>query len=348
MQNAYFHHLPEHICHYIAQSRRCIKIAVCWFSHRGIFQCLLECLHRGIPVELILEYDSQNIKEGGLDFQKFIRCSGQLWAYRSSSLMHHKFALIDDEHLLTGSFNWTYNSNAENMLSTNQSSIVEAYVHEYEQLKTTAKRTMQIRTTDVKSFSAFPIFENTAYPLHKLRKMVSTGSSVWTIRVKKYILKNGSFYSNSLIPFDSNGHLSSYWKSYRIWDKVNFETSLSSIKNSVSNQLYRELHCFLLRMKIGELIFAIEKPRKKKHSPIPAKAYISAIGIVQSEPLPFEGGAYSTYRSVQWLRIFTGSQQSFAEKISPQSIARYQGSALRVLQELFTLPPHSETFPITD
>lgn len=348
MNNAYFQHLPELVCQQLSQAQRCIKIAVCWFTHQAIFQSLLECLKCGISVELLLEYDSQNIKEDGLDFQKFIRCGGQFWASRSSGLMHHKFAIIDNAHLLTGSFNWTYNSNAENILVTNKPSILAAYLDEFEQQISTAQRIIQIRQDDVKPFAAFPLFENTVYSLQALRKKVSAGISVWTVRVDKMLSLDENFYFNKYLAYDSKGYISSYWNAYRIWDNLLFESKLSAIKTGLSAQSIRELRNYTQRMNIGELIFAVENPRKKNQNSEPARLYISAIGIVQSVPQPFDGGSYSTYRSVQWLKILPTWQQTCAEKISTQSIARFHGSALRVLQEVFTPPPLSKMLPIAD
>lgn len=102
MPEVYFQNLPAVLCRCLADARNRIRIAVCWFSHRDIFETLLKKLRAGIPVELLLEYDSQNIHANGLDFQKFIKLGGSLYAYRDTALMHHKFVLLDERRLLTG------------------------------------------------------------------------------------------------------------------------------------------------------------------------------------------------------------------------------------------------------
>lgn len=51
--------------------------------------------------------------------------------------MHHKFALVDDELLLSGSFNWTRQAitgNHENLLLTADPDVVDLYVREFEKL----------------------------------------------------------------------------------------------------------------------------------------------------------------------------------------------------------------------
>ena len=161
MNAAYFQNLPEHLCYHLSQAKHSVCAAVCWFSHKDIFEALFERLRVGVRVELLLEYDSQNIRDGGLDFQQFVRAGGQLWACRASWLMHHKFAMLDGHLLLTGSFNWTYNSNAENLMVTNDAAMLTAFQEEFDRQKARAQRIFQVRRADVKVFSAFPLFEKT-------------------------------------------------------------------------------------------------------------------------------------------------------------------------------------------
>jgi phosphatidylserine/phosphatidylglycerophosphate/cardiolipin synthase-like enzyme len=54
---------------------------------------------------------------------------------RDRALMHNKFVLIDDNHLIMGSFNWTQNAvkwNHEAVISTNESRVVKKFVREFE------------------------------------------------------------------------------------------------------------------------------------------------------------------------------------------------------------------------
>jgi len=51
--------------------------------------------------------------------------------------MHHKFALFDERVLLNGSFNWTRSAsdfNEENLLVTDQASLVADYRREFDKL----------------------------------------------------------------------------------------------------------------------------------------------------------------------------------------------------------------------
>ena len=57
----------------------------------------------------------------------------------TSYLMHHKFVILDENLLITGSFNWTRQAitgNNENLIVTNQPELLCAYQDEFEKLWT--------------------------------------------------------------------------------------------------------------------------------------------------------------------------------------------------------------------
>jgi cardiolipin hydrolase len=52
--------------------------------------------------------------------------------------MHHKFVIVDDQLVLTGSYNFTHSAaayNFENMVVVNESSAVREYIKEFKHLK---------------------------------------------------------------------------------------------------------------------------------------------------------------------------------------------------------------------
>ena len=55
----------------------------------------------------------------------------------ASSLMHHKFLVVDNQKVLTGSYNWTRSAseiNNENIVVTDNARIVKAFSEEFERL----------------------------------------------------------------------------------------------------------------------------------------------------------------------------------------------------------------------
>lgn len=324
MLNAHFLDFPETICRHLSEARCHIRIAVCWFSHKDIFNTLLARLRAGARIEMLLEYDSQNIRDGGLDFQQFIRLGGQLYAHREARLMHHKFALLDERLLLTGSFNWTYNSNAENLLVTDDAATIAAFREEFERQKATAKRIFTVRRADVKVFSSFPLFENTQFQLTDLRKKVSGGAGIWLVRLDKIKADKSLIFKENQLFFDSKQLLQPYWSAYRMWDEKLFDEEMMRLKSNTKAEILRELRCWVRRMKTGDIVLATER-----------KNQLVAVGIIQSHPQPYTGDAFSSFRDVQWLKIMAESPFLLSERVSAQPLVRFQGSALRVLQDMF-------------
>jgi len=322
---ACFHQLAEHLCSYLVRAQQNIQVAVCWFTHRDIFEVLLKRLRAGVQVELLLEYDTQNIRLGGLDFQLFIQQGGQLFACTDAGLMHHKFAIIDHRLLLTGSYNWTYNSNAENLLVLHDPALVQAFHDEFLRLKSTTKRIFRVRLADAKVFAAFPLFENTKFPLADLRKKVGGGAGVWVVRLDRLKVDYEIIFKQQSVPFDASALLAPFWTAYRRWDETLFDAEMERLNSMpVSGKTLRDVRCWARRIKTGDVVFTTEKQ---------AQALV-AIGIVQSNPQPYEGAGFSSFRAVQWLKILSDRSYALPEKISGQAVARYRGSAMRVLQEV--------------
>jgi phosphatidylserine/phosphatidylglycerophosphate/cardiolipin synthase-like enzyme len=94
----------------------------------------------GTQVRIIT--DDGKIFDKGSDIYSLDRMGIKIKIDSFRSLMHHKFVLIDNQKLLTGSYNWTRTGsdiNNENVLITTKKSIVKAYKHEFKRLWKTMK-----------------------------------------------------------------------------------------------------------------------------------------------------------------------------------------------------------------
>ena len=89
-----------------------IDVAVYTFTSRPLAQALVDAQERGVRVRVLLdpaqaasEYSKATyLANYGIDVR----------TEKGAGLMHHKFALVDDSILITGSFNWTASAEAEN------------------------------------------------------------------------------------------------------------------------------------------------------------------------------------------------------------------------------------------
>jgi cardiolipin hydrolase len=123
------------ILHYLAQSKKQVDICVFTITDDRITEGIIEAHRRGIRVRII----SDNTKAGdrGSDVEKFERAQVPVRLDTSPHHMHHKYALFDDGYLLTGSFNWTRSAsknNAENIVITNETSLVRAFSTHFDRL----------------------------------------------------------------------------------------------------------------------------------------------------------------------------------------------------------------------
>ena len=116
-----------------------IEGALYRFNHPGLAQALEEAVGRGVRVRLVV--DGNKYKESRIT-QELL--AGAVIPYRLAfgrqgrgTKMHHKFVILDQETVLTGSYNWTHESedeNHENLLIIRDDYSVDAYTQEFESL----------------------------------------------------------------------------------------------------------------------------------------------------------------------------------------------------------------------
>jgi len=130
----------------INQAKKYIHVAVYAFTNRFLARALIKAAKRGVEVKVVLDekFDSENeyskgdyLKRNGIQVKKI-----KAWAKKGlriiEGLMHHKFAVIDDKIVITGSYNWTATAefaNYENLLIFEDAlELAKAYEDEFERL----------------------------------------------------------------------------------------------------------------------------------------------------------------------------------------------------------------------
>lgn len=139
MQEAYFDNIRSRIIPLLQNAYKEVIIAMAWFTSQELFSELIECLKRGVRVELILLDSPINFMEYAPDFNELIKSGGTFYIASSElGLMHHKFCVIDSKIVITGSYNWTYYAetrNVENILITDDLKIVDGFTDEFHRLQ---------------------------------------------------------------------------------------------------------------------------------------------------------------------------------------------------------------------
>ncbi len=140
MEKALFNNISNELVAQIHSAKHSIKIAMAWFTSDELFSALIDALNRDVRVELILLDNATNFHPYALDFNAFIQKGGTLRVAGSDiGFLHHKFCVIDDNCIITGSYNWTFyaeHHNIENIVISKELSIINAFNHEFERLVT--------------------------------------------------------------------------------------------------------------------------------------------------------------------------------------------------------------------
>ncbi|MBL7863265.1 MAG: DUF1669 domain-containing protein [Cyclobacteriaceae bacterium] len=119
----------------IGGSQRRIDICVFTISDDAITSAILVAHKKGVPIKIITDNDKS--EDVGSDIDRLAHEGVAVRVDRTSNHMHHKFMVVDDSQVITGSYNWTLSAakfNHENILLTREAGIIKAYVDEFNML----------------------------------------------------------------------------------------------------------------------------------------------------------------------------------------------------------------------
>jgi len=108
---AHFSQIREAIQHEINASKTSITAAIAWLTDPELFNALVKAARRGVSVRIALLDDSIN-RRAVLARENLTAANGHCYwipeTGRAEGSLHHKFCVIDDNIIITGSYNWTH------------------------------------------------------------------------------------------------------------------------------------------------------------------------------------------------------------------------------------------------
>ncbi|SDY87089.1 phospholipase D-like domain-containing protein [Hymenobacter psychrophilus] len=134
---AYFQAIKPAILAELKQAKAKVQVAVAWFTDRELFAALVTLLQRQVEVSLLIRNDYVNNRDESLPWQQFIDAGGRLYFSPDADALHHKFCLIDNRLLMSGSYNWTYMAeqrNQENCVFSTDPNLLKQFQQEYQRL----------------------------------------------------------------------------------------------------------------------------------------------------------------------------------------------------------------------
>lgn len=132
--NAHFINIQNQILTELDKAQVSISVAMAWFTNDALFQKLIEKLHQGVRIEMVIYNDGVNAKHG-VDFSQFD--SVKIRSERGG-IMHDKFCIIDNQVVITGSYNWSDNAefrNEENIAVIENPKLATEYSVKFRELK---------------------------------------------------------------------------------------------------------------------------------------------------------------------------------------------------------------------
>lgn len=116
-------------------AREQLDICVFTISDNRLSDAIIAASKRGVNVRIIT--DNDKTMDRGNDTAYLMEQGIAVKMDDTSNHMHHKFMVVDNKLLANGSFNWTRSAtkyNQENILVTNESSLVMSYSQAFETL----------------------------------------------------------------------------------------------------------------------------------------------------------------------------------------------------------------------
>ncbi len=128
----------------LSQASRSVDGALHRLNNPRLARALAEAVRRGAQVRVVLDrgkYEEtrttrQILSTGAISFRLLSGRGG------AGTKMHHKFAILDSSVVLTGSYNWTLESEEENfdsLLILHEPEVVTAYQQEFSALWSAAQ-----------------------------------------------------------------------------------------------------------------------------------------------------------------------------------------------------------------
>ncbi|MEZ6065912.1 MAG: phospholipase D-like domain-containing protein [Planctomycetaceae bacterium] len=119
----------------LRQARSSVNLCVFTITDDLISNAILDTHRRGVRLRIMSDNDKAS--DLGSDLLKFERAGIPVRFDRGQHHMHHKFAIFDDEAVVTGSYNWTVGAaldNEEHIVVLHDTELVARFLSEFEKL----------------------------------------------------------------------------------------------------------------------------------------------------------------------------------------------------------------------
>ena len=236
---AYFNEeILKQLQNQLTYARKSLKIAVSWFTNYSLFKQLKQMANDGIKIQMIINNDL--INNGGycLNFNELIINENvELSLVEYPHLLHHKFVIIDDDLLITGSYNWTRFSgkNYENMVIINDEVIIEQFSNEFDELVEKAEYKRIDKMPDY--VKERPEYDRSAFKQYITEELDAQARESSDERVKITALKKAAELNSKYLEKIHPGVQEKYSEEFKVADnKASIQNVILKIEQQVKTQ----------------------------------------------------------------------------------------------------------------
>lgn len=205
-------------------AKKSIYVAVAWLTDELLIDILKSKAEAGLDVVVIYNDDKIN-QQGKIGIAKFYNV--KIYPI-SESLMHHKFCIIDNYTVVSGSYNWTKkasNNNIENIkVTTGDTSLVKQYFGEFNNI---LKKHHNI---EINSTLYIPRTSNTRFYKFNNEEFYDVSS------LTMYFISNTEYWKDALIHYKNN-FITEWMQSINDFDTI---VQLDKFKSKYNNSSEEE------------------------------------------------------------------------------------------------------------
>lgn len=133
--------IAEHIVAEVQQAERRIRFLAFSYTSDPIAEAMLERYEAGVPVQGVFE--NRNAGGIGAEYDRLKEAGADVWEDGNCYTMHHKVIIVDDETVITGSYNFSAraeDTNDENVVIFTDPVLAGHFVEEFQRVYAQAQQ----------------------------------------------------------------------------------------------------------------------------------------------------------------------------------------------------------------
>lgn len=302
----YFSNLQDCIVRNINNARLSVVAAQCWFTNQEIFNSLISALKRKVHITVVLDYNTINFNSVGLDFRSLEKQGSTVLVFTGDGLLHHKFAVIDSQVVITGSYNWTRSRLSDNLLVMTDTYIARQFTDGFAHIESQCHPLKAVANRIPREITFKEMIRPVSVTTEEIRLNIISGSRAWVVSPGKITVwekwLSGQFHELTM--------------------KRNMFTEGGLFSRSAARYMWR----YAVRIKDGDILIAVDNNQ-----------YLLGVGVYTPGISDSERADIPLKKSVRWLE-----SRPFQVNIRPGKLKLFRGSVLELLSKL-ELPVDNQT-----